>query len=83
MTQLDIGIIGQTLVVISFAAGTIKYLIVNPLQAALMTLKESIDKLEMMLERLEADHKNLDRRVTVVEESAKAAHKRIDCLEAK
>ena len=81
--HIDIATTTQAITVVMFSAAVVKYLIVNPLQAALSALKEAIDKLESMLERLEGDHKSLDRRVTVVEESAKAAHKRLDGLEAR
>lgn len=81
--QLDIATTTQAITIVMFAAAAVKYLIVNPIQSALAALKEAIDKLEMMISRLECEQKGLDRRVTVVEESTKAAHRRIDVIEAK
>ena len=73
----------QIITIIAFLTGVIKYLIVNPLQSALAALKEAVDKLEDVLERLQFEQKGIDRRLVVVEESAKAAHKRLDDLVAK
>lgn len=73
----------QLITIISFAAALVKFLIVNPLQVALAALKEAIDKLEEMMMRLECEQKSIDRRLTVVEESSKAAHKRLDAICAK
>lgn len=75
---IDVETTAQAITIVTFTAATVKYLIVTPLQSALSSLKEAIDKLEDMLVRLETEQKSMDRRLTIVEESSKAAHKRLD-----
>jgi len=71
----------QIIAVIGFAAGVVKLLIVKPLQTAINALHEAINEMKNMLFRLEQDQKNIDKRLVVVEESTKSAHKRLDGME--
>lgn len=78
---MNIEIILQLATLITFSAGTIKYLIVQPIQASLEMLKETLTKLEVMLEKLECDQLGIIQRLVVVEQSIKAAHKRLDMMD--
>ncbi|MBP2635065.1 MAG: hypothetical protein H6Q72_972 [Firmicutes bacterium] len=73
--------------IIAFAAGVIagitKYVVVNPLQTAISTLNKTVEELKNMLDRMEQDQRDIDKRLVAVEESSKSAHKRIDGLEVR
>ncbi|WP_425061381.1 hypothetical protein [Sporomusa carbonis] len=79
--ELNLSNTVQIITIISFSAALVKYLIVNPLQAAINSLKEAVAKIETILFRLEQDQKNIDKRLVAVEESTKSAHKRLDGIE--
>jgi len=79
--ELNLSNTVQYITIIAFMASVVKYLIITPLQTAIMALKEAITKIETLLFRLEQEQKNIDKRLVAVEESAKSAHKRIDGLE--
>jgi len=72
----------QLVTIITFTAGLVKYLIVNPLQTAITALKEAVTEMKNMVFRMDKDQKNIDKRLVRVEESNKVAHHRIDGLEA-
>ena len=78
---MNLEVIIQLTTLITFSAVTIKYLIVQPIQASLETLKEALTKLEVMLEKLETDQLGIIQRLVVVEQSIKAAHKRLDMMD--
>ena len=80
---MNLEVIIQLTTLITFSAVTIKYLIVQPIQASLETLKEALTKLEVMLEKLETDQLGIIQRLVVVEQSIKAAHKRLDMVDAR
>jgi len=73
----------QIITIITFTAGLVKYIIVNPLQVAIDALKDTIVELKMTLTQIDCEQKGIDKRLVAVEESSKVAHKRIDALEAK
>ena len=79
---LNLNNIVQFIAILSFTAGVLKYLIVNPLQKAIEDLKEAIFKMDSTLFRLEQEQKYIDKRLIIVEESTKSAHRRIDGIEA-
>ena len=79
--ELNLNNTVQLIAIISFAAVLVKKLIVSPLQTAITALNAAVQELKAVLSRLEQDQKNIDIRLTRVEESAKSAHKRIDGLE--
>lgn len=79
--ELNLSNTAQLVPIIIFAAGVVKYLIVNPLQTAITALKEAITEMKDMLFRVDQDQKGIDKRLVAVEESTKSAHKRLDRLE--
>lgn len=78
---MSLAFIIEGIAIITFIAGVIKYLIVSPLQQAINALEKTIAKLESTLESLTKEQNDMGRRLVVVEESAKAAHKRLDGIE--
>lgn len=81
--NLNLNNMVQITIIIGFAAGVIKLLIVNPLQSAINTLNDAVEKMENMLSRLEREQQGIDKRLVAVEESSKSAHHRIDGWEAR
>ena len=73
--------VGQILGIMTFAAGLIKYVVVQPLQTSINSLKETVTELKIVLSGLSEEQKCIDKRLVAVEESAKSAHKRIDGME--
>ena len=80
---MNLAFLLEVIAALSFIGAITKYLIVTPLQQSIDTLKEAIIKLDMMLTTLNKEHNDVSRRLVVVEESAKAAHKRLDGFEHK
>ncbi|SFM41832.1 hypothetical protein [Pelosinus propionicus] len=78
--ELNLSNTVQLITIIGFTAGLVKFLIVKPLQTAITALKEAITEMKDMLFRLDQDQKGIDKRLVVVEESTKSAHKRLDGL---
>lgn len=74
-----------TIAIITFVAGVVagitKYVVVNPLRTAIDTLTESVKDFKAMLDSMKIDQQGIDKRLVVVEESTKSAHKRIDGVE--
>lgn len=60
--------------------GILHYVVMAPLRSAIDRLSESIIRLEKSVTDMEVTQRELDRRVTIVEQSAETAHKRIDAL---
>ncbi|TCL35662.1 hypothetical protein EV210_111128 [Anaerospora hongkongensis] len=73
----------QIISVIGFLALLVKQLIINPLQAAISSLNKAVEELKGVLTRIEREQNHIDRRLVVVEESAKSAHKRLDGMEGR
>lgn len=73
--------IATYIAIVMFAVGTVKALIVSPLQKEIDSLRVAIDKLSASIELIDNKVTDIKERVVVVEESAKQAHKRIDTLE--
>ena len=71
----------EILGIIGFAGGVLKYIVIDPIQQAMTTIKEAMEELKGMLKELSEDQRNIDKRLVAVEESAKQAHKRLDGIE--
>ena len=67
--------------IIGFTGGVLKYIVIDPIQQAMATIKEAMEELKGMLKELSEDQRNIDKRLVAVEESAKQAHKRLDGIE--
>ena len=67
--------------IIGFTGGVLKYIVIDPIQQAMTTIKEAMEELKGMLKELSEDQRNIDKRLVAVEESAKQAHKRLDGIE--
>lgn len=76
--ELNLNNMGQLITVITFTAGLVKYLIVNPLQTAITGLKEAVNEMKNIISRIDQEQKCIDKRLVAVEESAKSFHKRLD-----
>ena len=76
--ELNLTNMVQITVIIGFASGVVKLLIISPLQNAINTLNDSIKEMKKMLTQLEKDQRGIDKRLVAVEASAKSAHHRID-----
>ncbi len=81
--ELNLGDTVQIIVVVGFGTTIIKQLIIKPLQTAITALNKAVDDLKNMLTRIEREQNSIDRRLVVVEESAKSAHKRLDGMEGR
>lgn len=77
---MDLTGILQIIGIISFFAGTIKFIIVDPIQSALKAMNEALKKLEDLIGGIDKEQKILDRRLLLAEESLKALHKRLDAV---
>ena len=62
--------------------GILHYVVMAPLRSAIDRLSETISRLEKSVTDMEITQRELDHRVTIVEQSAKAAHRRIDAITA-
>jgi len=60
--------------------GILHYTVISPLRMAIDRLSETISRLEQAVGDMETRQRELDHRVTIVEQSAKSAHKRLDEL---
>lgn len=79
--ELNLSNTVQLVTIITFTAGLVKYLIVNPLQTAITALKEAVTDMKNMIFRIDQDQKGIDKRLVAIEESTKSLHKRVDGLE--
>lgn len=68
--------------IVSFVILIVKCLIVSPLNDAIEGLEKAIAKLEIFLSILEGKLDSQNTRITRVEESTRAGHKRLDRIEA-
>lgn len=73
----------QIISVIGFLALLVKQLIITPLQTTISSLNRAVEELKGVLTRIEREQNSIDRRLVVVEESAKSAHKRLDGMEGR
>ena len=73
----------QLITVVGFVSLLVKQLIINPLQTAIVALNKAVEEFKTVLTRIEREQNSIDRRLVVVEESAKSAHKRIDGMEGR
>jgi biopolymer transport protein ExbB/TolQ len=73
-----ITILGALLTLTSYL---LKHMIVSPLQTAITTLKDAVNELKKMLEKVEDVQQDIDKRLVAVEQSAKSAHHRLGRLE--
>ena len=80
-------IVGIIVGVGSILAGVFKMLayvtqnVVAPMQVSINQLSDVTQELRVLLEQLRKDAREQDRRITVCEQSCKAAHHRLDTLE--
>ena len=79
--ELNLSNTVEILGIIGFTGGVLKYIVIDPIQQAMATIKEAMEELKEMLKELSEDQRNIDKRLVAVEESAKQAHKRIDGIE--
>lgn len=79
--ELNLSNTVEILGIIGFTAGVLKYIVIDPIQQAMNTLKEALEEVKGMLKELGEDQRNIDKRLVAVEESAKQAHKRLDGME--
>ena len=79
--ELNLSNTVEILGIIGFTGGVLKYIVIDPIQQAMTTIKEAMEELKGMLKELSEDQRNIDKRLVAVEESAKQAHKRIDGIE--
>ena len=80
--HIDLAQTAEIITIIVFLAGTTKYLIVAPIQAALETLEKAVQELKTMLSNVDREQKIIVERLVIAEQVAKSAHKRIDTLES-
>jgi len=77
MMEVNFGNVGQIITIVTFSAGIVKMVVINPLQVSINSLGQSIVEMRDAVNRLNIDLKNIDKRLAVVESSTKSAHKRI------
>jgi len=77
MMEVNFGNVGQIIAIVTFSAGIVKMVVINPLQVSINSLGQSIVEMRDAVNRLNIDLKNIDKRLAVVESSTKSAHKRI------
>ena len=75
--EVNFGNVGQIIAIVTFSAGIVKMVVINPLQVSINSLGKSIVEMRDAVNQLNIDLKNIDKRLAVVESSAKSAHKRI------
>lgn len=75
---MTLSLIIEVLAIISFISAVVKYVIINPIQNALQTMNESLIELKHLIKMIDKEQKDIDRRLIVVEEAVKSAHKRLD-----
>lgn len=68
----------QLIAIVTFIATVLNYTIIKPLKDSISALERTIAKMDGTVERLVDNDVSLDRRLTIVEQSAKSAHHRID-----
>ena len=68
----------QLIAIVTFIATVLNYTIIKPLKDSISALERTIAKMDSTVERLVDNDVSLDRRLTIVEQSAKSAHHRID-----
>ena len=75
--ELNWSNVGQIIAIVTFSAGIVKMVAINPLQVSINSLGRSITEMKDAINHLNIDLKNIDKRLAVVESSTKSAHKRI------
>ena len=75
---LDLPTMVQLIAIVTFIATVLNYTIIKPLKYSISALERTIAKMDSTVERLVDNDVSLDRRLTIVEQSAKSAHHRID-----
>ena len=74
-------IIGGTIAIIKGAFSLLQYIvknIINPLSFSITNLQQATQELRNLIDRLRNDMQALDKRIIIVEQSTKQAHKRLD-----
>lgn len=75
--HIDLSMTLQVLTILSMVCVAFKYFIISPLYGAIEKLKEATLELKDLTAQLKDAQHALDKRVSVLEESTKYAHKRI------
>lgn len=76
-----LSIIGGLIVAIKGAFALFQFIVQNiitPLTLNISALQDTTRELKSLLERVRGDMQSLDKRLTIVEQSVKSAHKRLD-----
>ena len=76
-----VSIIGGIIAIIKGAFSLLQYIvknIVNPLSFSIANLQQATQELRNLIDRLRNDMQALDKRIIIVEQSTKQAHKRLD-----
>ena len=76
-----ITIAGGLIAIIKSAFSLLQYIvknIVNPLSISITTLQSATNELRSLIDRIRNDMQALDKRIIIVEQSTKQAHKRLD-----
>jgi hypothetical protein len=68
-------------VVLTFMGGIFTYVVLNPLNAAILTLQATVDKLTESVKANEARWHSSEVKLTEVDQRSKSAHRRLDHLE--
>ena len=71
----------QFIGILLFLGGIFRYIVLKPLDASINLLKDTIEKMSEQENAREEKRQSMDKRLVVVEQSAKSAHHRIDHLE--
>lgn len=83
--EFILGLAGSVITVVSFvgviAGWCINKGIISPLSIAITALQETIKEFRDVVDNLKQEQHEIDKRLVVVEQSAKSAHHRLDGLE--
>lgn len=74
-------VIGGIIAIIKGAFSLLQYIvknIVNPLSVSITNLQSATNELRSLIDRIRNDMQALDKRIIIVEQSTKQAHKRLD-----
>lgn len=68
------------LAVSAVVMGILHYVVIMPLRMAIDRLSETIERLEKAVNDMETQQRELDKRITIVEQATKSAHRRLDAI---
>ena len=67
-------------VLVSFVCGVFSYVVIKPLNTAITQLNSAVGELDKVVKSIDAREHEFDKRLTLVENSVKAFHRRLDAL---